>query len=199
MRNFNIFIRLFNILLRVQCVRHVSVQLWTIFKRYTCGPYFKTIPFMLIPFFGCYKIQLRKYRRFRDSLPPSSLDDLQKTQTFKFLVWNISTHRLSWWKEDNKLTKTTFLYNMACRLAAGQRPRNKLYNGRYLVTAHKQQHRHVVFCAVRFDVISIQFDNRWSSVVVSCCCENLLAEKLENSVKQRSRNFRLCKPLASKG
>jgi hypothetical protein len=42
-------------------------------------------------------------------------------------------------------------------------------------------------------------DNLWGSVIVSYCCEELVAEAGDNSVTQSKGNFRRCKPLPSNG
>jgi hypothetical protein len=44
-----------------------------------------------------------------------------------------------------------------------------------------------------------ELDNRWGSVVVSCCCQKLLTETGESSGTQRKGNVRRCKPLPSNG
>jgi hypothetical protein len=45
--------------------------------------------------------------------------------------------------------------------------------------------------------VAVSYDNRWGSVVVSCCCEMMLAETRDSSGTERKGNDRSWKPLSS--
>jgi hypothetical protein len=63
----------------------------------------------------------------------------------------------------------------------------------------KQTGRLTVGRNIRLRLSCSQFENCWGSVVVSCCCDKLVAEAGDCSGTQRKENVRRWKPILSNG
>jgi hypothetical protein len=83
---------------------------------------------------------------WRIILPPSSTYKIKAAGSFKILV---TTFQIIWCHNPKTVTKSK--YTVTCRTVARQRSRNKQIV--VYATAHKQQQRNGVFCAVRAQML----------------------------------------------